>query len=258
MSLFFSPFSWTLYSKKLKEKIENPLSPGRFTREDAEIRKMRLALGRAGRREEGNLVELYWLVDPQDGVIVDAKFQVFGESALIGAAEGASLLVVGKTYDQAGRISADLIDRHFRDSPDAEAFPVETRGHLNLVVEALEEAASACVDIPLPSGYSTPMPRDSATREMSGYPDFFAMQREGKLALIEEVLNAEIRPYIALDAGGIEVLDLIEHELIIAYKGSCTSCLSSIGTTLSSIQQILQTKIHPSLIVVPNMDDLHF
>lgn len=64
-----------------------------------------------------------------------------------------------------------------------------------------------------------------------------------------------MRPYIALDAGGIEVINLIEDkQVIIAYQGSCTSCYSSIGTTLSYIQQTLRAKVHPDLVVIPDMD----
>ena len=62
---------------------------------------MRLAHGQEGAIADGNLVHFYWLIDPDDGIIVDARFQVYGQSALIGAAETACELVVGKNYDQA-------------------------------------------------------------------------------------------------------------------------------------------------------------
>ena len=64
-----------------------------------------------------------------------------------------------------------------------------------------------------------------------------------------------MRPYIALDAGGVEVLNLVDdHQVLIAYQGSCTSCYSAVGTTLSYIQQVLRNKVHPSLVVVPDID----
>ncbi len=81
---------------------------------------------------------------------------------------------------------------------------------------------------------------------------------EQKLAVIEKVLDEDVRPYIELDEGGIEVQALIhDKELIIGYTGNCTSCYSSIGSTLSTIQQIVQSKVHPDLKVVPNLDALH-
>jgi NifU-like protein len=246
---------WSRYSKKIAEKVLAARNSGHFTKKEAEERGMLCIEGRSGSLAEGNCVALYWLLDAEDGMIVDAKFQAFGQSTVIAAAEAACELVIGKNYDQAKRIGAELIDKKLRDTPDLAAFPEETFSHLNKVLEALEEAASKCVGIPLGSTYVSPIPNAESG---SGYPGWLELSHEKKLAVIEEVLNEEIRPYVELDDGGIEVQELLhDRELIIAYKGSCTSCFSAIGATLSTIQQIVQTKVHPDIIVVPNMDALH-
>jgi NifU-like protein len=247
---------WSLFSKKIAERMACARNCGYFTPEDALAREMRCATGHAGFVLDGNAVALYWLIDPSDGIIVDAKFQVFGQSALIAAAEAACELVVGKNYDQAKRISAELIDKRLRDKADLQAFPEETIWHLNLVLEAIDDAVEECRDIPLAAAYVSPIPK---TEGGEGYPGWFTLSYEQKLAVIETILNEEVRPYIELDEGGIEVQQLInDKELIIAYQGSCTSCFSAIGATLSTIQQIVQTKIHPQIVVVPNMDALKF
>ncbi len=252
-------FYWTRYSKKMGEKIEKPRAVGFFTEFHAQEKGLRLVVGKEGRVLEGNAVSLYWLVDEADGIIADAKFQVFGESALIAAAEGACELLIHKNYDQAKRITADLIDKQLRDRQEKAAFPPETGGLLNLVLDAIEKAAACCEDLPLPQNYLSPVPRHMENNEEGGYPNFLEFPRATKLSLIEEVLNKEVRPYIELDEGGIEVVDLVnDRELMISYKGNCTSCFSAIGATLSTIQHIVQTKIHPSLVVVPNMDELKF
>ncbi len=251
-----APFPWARYSKKLKMKIEQPRNGGCFTLEESEARGMRLACGREGRLQDGNCVELQWLVDKDDGIIVDAKFQAFGQSALIGAAEAACEILIGKNYDQAKRISADLIDRSLRDKPEQAAFPKETYPHLNLVLGAIENAAEQCLDIPFADSYvAPPVPMGVGEVLEGGYPGFFELTLKKKLAVISQVLDQDVRPYIALDGGGIELLNLIEDkEVVIAYQGNCTSCYSSIGTTLSYIQQVLRAKVHPTLTVVPDMD----
>src|SRR5262249_9986967 len=152
-NLLTTPFPWARYSKKLAAKIEKPRNAGYFTQQSAEERGMRLAVGSEGAIEDGNMVTLYWLVDKEDGVIVDAKFQVLGQTAVIGAAEIACDLLIRKNYDQAKRISADLIDKQVRDRSEEHAFPLETAPHLNLVLEAIEKAAEQCTDLPLPSAY---------------------------------------------------------------------------------------------------------
>lgn len=248
---------WSRYSKKMSEKIVSARNAGHFTHEDAHGRGMRSVEGRAGFIVDGNAVVIYWLIDETDGMIVDAKFQVFGQSPLIAAAEATCELVIGKNYDQARRIGADFIDKKLRDKPEVAAFPEETYPHLNLVVEALDDAAEKCLDIPLAETYVTPVPQTDDGG--GGYPGWLSLSHEKKLAVIEEILNVEVRPYVELDAGGIEVQGLInDKELIIAYKGACTSCFSAIGATLSTIQQIVQTKVHPGIVVVPNMDALTF
>lgn len=236
-------------------KIDNPRCAGRFTRQEAEARDMRLAEAYEGSIEDGNLIVLYWLVDKDDGIVVDAKFQVYGQSALIGAAEGACELVVGKNYDQARRISTELIDKHLRDKSDMPAFPKETYPHLNLVLGAIDLAAEQCTDIPFADTYvAPPVPTDIGEVVPGGYPGWMELPLKKKIAVIEQVLDQDVRPYIALDAGGVSVLNLLnDRELIIAYQGSCTSCYSSVGTTLSYIQQVLRAKVHPELTVVPDL-----
>ncbi len=250
-----TPFSWTRFSKKLHAKIDNPRGVGFFTLAESEARGMRLAEYTEGRIEEGNAIRFYWLVDKDDGIIVDVKFQVFGQAALIGASEVASELLIGKNYDQAKRLSADLIDKQVRDRPDVPAFPKETYPLLNLILGAIESCSDQCTDLPLASNYVvSPVPSEIGEVIPGGYPGWKELTLKKKLAVIEEILDRDIRPYIALDAGGVTVLNLIEDkELVIAYQGSCTSCYSSIGTTLSYIQQVIRAKVNQDIVVVPDL-----
>ncbi len=250
-------FPWSRYSKKLLAKIEKPRCVGFFTKEESDERTMRLSIGKEGAISDGNVVWLYWLIDPDDGIIVDAKFQVYGQSALIGAAEIVCELVIGKNYDQARRIGADLIDKHVRDKAELPAFPQETYPHLNLVISALDNAAEQCMDIPLAINYvAPPAPLDIGEVLEGGYPGWLELSIPQKLHLIEETLTRDVRPYIELDAGGVEVLSLTDqHELHIAYKGSCTSCFSATGTTLSYIQQVLRAKVYPDIVVTPDLSN---
>lgn len=253
------PFPWARYSKKLNAKISRPHCGGFFLETQSEERGMRLAKGKAGSQEEGNLVIFYWLVDPDDAIIVDARFQVYGQSALIGAAEVACELVIGKNYDQARRISATLIDKQARDKAEEPAFPEEASPHINLVLEAMDNAAALCMDIPLATNYAAPpAPSDIGTVLEGGYPGWETLSKEQKITIIEGVIAEDIRPYIEMDAGGVKILDLInESELVIGYQGSCTSCYSATGTTLSYIQKILRNKVHPSLTVTPDLSNFH-
>jgi len=235
-------------------RLQKPRCVGFFSAEQAKERGMVLVMGQAGAPEEGVALQMFWLVDETDGVIADAKFQGFGPPDLLVYADIAVELVIGKTYEQTKRIGIDLIEKGLQRKSKIPLLPER----LSLVFEAVKSAAQACSDLLLPQTLSTPLPRDLSNSE-GGYPGWRELTRPQKIAVIEQLLDEEIRPYIELDEGGIEVLDLInERELLIAYSGNCTSCFSSIGATLSTIQEILRTKIDSELTVVPNMDNLKF
>jgi NifU-like protein len=242
------PHYWELFSKKLREKLDRLRYVGSFTLKLAEDKGMRYIAGREGQ------LTLYWLVDESDGVIADAKFQAYGPIGLIAAAEIASELVLRKNYDQVSRLSADLIDQHVRDRKDAPAFPKECDPYLNQVLSAIDRAVQQCLDIPFAASYDmTPIERDFGEIP-GGIPGWDDFPHPHKLKIIEEVIDKEIRPYIELDAGGVTVLSLNDdREVIISYEGSCTTCHSSTGSTLTAIQQILRARVHPSLFVTPQL-----
>lgn len=252
---------WLLYSKKLQERIERPKYVGYFTEEEAKAKAMRLAIGKEGSLDEGYVIQLYLLVRESDGMIEEARFQAFGETALIGAADSLCELLCNKNYAQASRISAELVDKKLRDQPAVEAFPKETYRLLNLVLSALFEATALCQDIVITDPYSI-SPVNEGRGESSGenhYASWGAYSMDEKLAVIKEVIAVEIAPYIALDEGGVEVKELKDpHEVIVIYQGSCTSCFSATGATLNAIQQILKDKVHPDLIVTPDLSVLQF
>lgn len=245
-------FPWWGYSRKLDQKIRFPSHRGTFGQEAVVGKNLRLVTGEAGEIDEGNFVRLYLLVDRDDGMIVDGKFLAYGQTALIGAADALLDLVPGKNYDQAKRISADLIDKELRDRADTPAFPKETYPHLNLVLFALDEAAEECSDLPLPLHYmAPPAPREIGEVLEGGYPGWDGLAMKEKVAIINDVLDREVRPYIALDGGGVELVELVKNEMIIDYQGNCTSCFSAVGATLSYIQQVIRAKVHPDLNVIP-------
>ena len=79
---------------------------------------------------------------------------------------------------------------------------------------------------------------------------------ERKIQILNQVLDQDVRPYIALDAGGIVIQEFNEPILRVRYSGTCVSCPSSIGSTLHAIQQTLRAKVHPDLVVVPDFSSV--
>jgi len=71
------------------------------------------------------------------------------------------------------------------------------------------------------------------------------------LKKINEVLNQKVRPALANDGGGLEVLGLNGITLKVRYQGACGSCPSSISGTLRAIENLLRKEVNPVIEVIP-------
>lgn len=71
-----------------------------------------------------------------------------------------------------------------------------------------------------------------------------------KLQRINDLLDERIRPGLAGDGGGLEVLSFDGTTLRISYHGACGSCPSSTSGTLHYIESLLQQHVDPAIEVV--------
>jgi len=238
----------------MQQKLSTMRQAGFFTFQESLERGVFLAVGQGGEMDLGNNIFFYLLIDKEDGACIDCRYLLFGQTALIAAAEAIAELAVGKNYSQLLKVSADLVDRQLRDKQDKPSFPKEAYPHINLCLDALFDAAQTCSGIALPEAYTALQTADDLLEE-GGCLGFETLSLKEKISVLERVLDQDIRPYIALDDGGVDILNVKEpFEVLISYKGSCTSCFSSIGATLSYIQQTLRKKVHPSIVVTPDID----
>jgi len=223
------------------DKIERLRSVGVFLQEEAHSRQMRIVRGKHI-FVSGEWISVEILIDELDGKIADAKFLGFGPPALMGIGEALCESILRKHYTTA--CTAEDLERYTGEL--SKALYVLVNGAL----EAVEAALQDCLDLPAPiMHHETPL---HMTIEGGLYPGWTELQLEEKLSILEELFAKEIRPYIALDAGDIEIVSLQDDALTIRYQGTCTTCPSSIGSTLQAIQHIVSQRIHPNLQVLPD------
>jgi len=67
---------------------------------------------------------------------------------------------------------------------------------------------------------------------------------------INEVLDEKVRPGLAGDGGGLEIIGLNDKKLLIRYQGACGSCPSSIGGTMMAIEYMLKEDVDPEIEVI--------
>jgi NifU-like protein len=69
-----------------------------------------------------------------------------------------------------------------------------------------------------------------------------------KIALIQEIIEREIRPGLQADGGDIEIIDIEGNKVIIALRGMCTGCVMS-DVTVHGIQEKLRELVSDEIIV---------
>ena len=80
--------------------------------------------------------------------------------------------------------------------------------------------------------------------------DFFKLSEPEQLGHINKILDEMVRPGLAGDGGGLELVGLEGSTVRIHYEGACGSCPSSTSGTLMYIEGALQKKAHPELTVL--------
>ena len=80
--------------------------------------------------------------------------------------------------------------------------------------------------------------------DMGKYPQ---LSDDEKVIIVEAVLDSSVRPALANDGGGLEVIEVDGHIVRIRYQGACGGCPSSTGGTLRVIENHLRSQLDPEI-----------
>jgi NFU1 iron-sulfur cluster scaffold homolog, mitochondrial len=80
--------------------------------------------------------------------------------------------------------------------------------------------------------------------DMAKYPQ---LSDDEKVIIVEAVLDSSVRPALANDGGGLEVIEVDGHIVRIRYQGACGGCPSSTGGTLRVIENHLRSQLDPEI-----------
>lgn len=69
-----------------------------------------------------------------------------------------------------------------------------------------------------------------------------------KIALIQEIIENEVRPVLQADNGDVELIDIEGNKVIIALRGMCTGCVTA-DVTVKGIQEKLRELVGEELVV---------
>lgn len=133
---------WEEYSQKVAHLMDNPIHRGEITEDEANEKGLRLIVADFGAESCGDAVRLYWAVDPKTDIIKDAKFKSFGCGTAIASSDTMAELCIGKSVDEAVKITNLDVEFAMRDTPDVPAVPPQ-KMHCSVMAYDVIKAAAA-------------------------------------------------------------------------------------------------------------------
>ncbi|OQX74377.1 MAG: iron-sulfur cluster assembly scaffold protein NifU [Campylobacteraceae bacterium 4484_4] len=133
---------WDEYSQNVQERMNNPKHMGELTEEDAQKMGGKLIVADFGAESCGDAVRLYWIVDPETDKILDAKFKSFGCGTAIASSDVMAELTIGKTVDEAVKITNIDVEYALRDNPETPAVPPQKMHCSVMAYDVIKKAAA--------------------------------------------------------------------------------------------------------------------
>lgn len=312
---------WDAYSNKVTTLMNNPQHQGEITQQEAEEHGNKLIVADFGAESCGDAVRLYWEVDPKDDKIVNSKFKSFGCGTAIASSDVMTELCIGKTVQEAVKITNIDVEFALRDNPETPAVPPQkmhcsvmaydvikkaagmylgvdegtfeteiivcecARVSLNTLKEVIRindlttveqitdytKAGGFCKSCIKPGGhedreyYLVDILADTrkeidkeklaAAADAGLKGDFETMTLVQKIKAIDAVVDENIRQFLVMDGGDMEVIDIKTSDenidVYIRYLGACSSCSSSSTGTLYAIEAALKEKLSQKIRVLP-------
>ncbi len=133
---------WDEYSQKVQDRMNSPKFMGELTEEDAKKAGAKLIVADFGAESCGDAVRLYWLVDEKSDKIIDARFKSFGCGTAIASSDVMAELTIGKTVDEAVKITNLDVEFAMRDNPETPAVPPQKMHCSVMAYDVIKKAAA--------------------------------------------------------------------------------------------------------------------
>jgi NifU-like protein len=133
---------WESYSQKVNDRMLNPRHLGEITEADASAMGAKLVVADWGAEVCGDAIRAFWAVEPKTNVIRDAKFRTFGCGTAIASSDMMCEMIIGKTVDEAMKITNIDVERSLRDDDATAAIPPQKMHCSVMAYDVIRKAAS--------------------------------------------------------------------------------------------------------------------
>ena len=133
---------WESYSQKVNDRMLNPRHLGEITEAEASAMGAKLVVADWGAEVCGDAIRAFWAVEPKTNVIRDAKFRTFGCGTAIASSDMMCEMIIGKTVDEAMKITNIDVERSLRDDDATAAIPPQKMHCSVMAYDVIRKAAS--------------------------------------------------------------------------------------------------------------------
>ena len=133
---------WESYSRKVNDLMLNPRHLGEITPAQAAALGAKLVVADWGAEVCGDAIRAFWAVDEKSGRIRDAKFKTFGCGTAIASSDMMCEMIIGKTVDEAMKITNIDVEHALRDDDDTAAIPPQKMHCSVMAYDVIRKAAS--------------------------------------------------------------------------------------------------------------------
>ncbi len=142
---------WDEYSNQVIRRMDNPSHQGEITEEMAEKIGGKLIVADFGAESCGDAVRLYWVVNEENDIIEDSKFKSFGCGTAIASSDVMAELCIGKSVQEAVKITNIDVEHALRDHPDIPAVPPQKMHCSVMAYDVIKKAAGTYMEVDMES-----------------------------------------------------------------------------------------------------------
>jgi len=255
---------WDEYSNIVVHRMDNPQHQGEITEEQAKDMGATLIVADFGAESCGDAVRLYWAVDEKSDKIVGSKFKSFGCGTAIASSDIMTELCLGKTVDEAVKITNIDVEKAMRDTPDTPAVPPQKMHCSVMAYDVIKKAASQYKGVDMDSFETELIVCECARVTLDSLKDVIKINKLKTVEEITDYTKAGAFCKSCIKPGGHEAKDIylvdiladvlkeVEQDTLVAAAnasaaGEATFDTMTIVQRIKAVDEVIDSDIRPML-----------
>lgn len=257
---------WDEYSNQVVNRMNNPKHQGEITEERAAELGAKLIIADFGAESCGDAVRLYWAVEESTDKILESKFKSFGCGTAIASSDVMAELCIGKTVDEAVKITNIDVEFALRDTPDIPAVPPQKMHCSVMAYDVIKKAAADYKGVDMDSFEQEQIICECARVSLATLKDVIKINKLTTVEQITDYTKAGAFCKSCIKPGGHEAKDVylvdiladmmadMEHEKLktaadASAAGELTFDKMTLVQRIKTIDAVLDSDIRPMLVM---------